>query len=70
MFAVIKTGGKQYKVSENDYLQVEKLDLEVGNKIELPALMYVNGTDTIIGTPMVEGVTVKCEVLQIGRAHV
>ncbi len=68
MFAVIQTGGKQYKVSETDYVKVEKLDVAVGEVIELPVLMYGSEESTTIGTPVVEGVTVKCEVLRQDKA--
>ncbi len=68
MFAVIQTGGKQYKVCENDFVKVEKLNEEVGSVIELPVLMYGAEEGTTVGTPVVEGVTVKCEVLRQDKA--
>ncbi|MFI3166561.1 MAG: 50S ribosomal protein L21 [Bacillota bacterium] len=68
MFAVIQTGGKQYKVAESDYIKVEKLNEEVGTTIELPVLMYTTEEGTTIGAPVVEGVTVKCEVLRQDKA--
>ena len=63
MFAVVKTGGKQYKVSEGDIFQVEKLDHEAGATITLDqVLMVVEGDEVKAGTPFLEGSTVTCEV--------
>lgn len=63
MFAVIKTGGKQYKVKEGDFVSVEKLDLEVGTKFEIPeVLMLESDAGTKIGTPVVEGALVDASV--------
>ena len=55
MYAIIQTGGKQYKVAENDVIQVEKLDLEVGSKLNLEVLMLVNGEKVTTGNPTVAG---------------
>ncbi len=68
MYAVIKTGGKQYKVSEGDYLRVEKLDAEEGATVELDnVLMLGNGDDITVGTPMIEGAHVSATVKSQGR---
>lgn len=66
MFAVIKTGGKQYRVSQGDELNVELLGAEPGDVVELPVLL-VGGDDVKVGTPFVEGATVKAEVVENGR---
>jgi large subunit ribosomal protein L21 len=69
MHAVIKTGGKQYRVKEGDVLRVEKLGLEQGAKIKLDeVLMLSNGEDITIGTPFVKGAKVTAEVMSNGRA--
>ncbi len=69
MYAVIKTGGKQYKVSQGDVLKVEKLDAAPGDEVALSqVLMVVNGDDVTIGNPVVEGASVKARVVEQGRA--
>ncbi len=60
MFAVLKTGGKQYKVSSGDILRVEKLAAEAGEKLQFNDILMVDGT---IGTPLVEGAGVQVEVI-------
>lgn len=69
-FAVIKTGGKQYKVAEGDKIRIEKLpNVESGEAVFDDVLMYVNGSDIKIGTPKVEGVKVTAQVLREGRTR-
>jgi large subunit ribosomal protein L21 len=69
MFAVIKTGGKQYRVAPDDLLKVEKVAGEAGDVIELGQVMAVgNGEDTTIGAPYIEGAVVTAEVVEQGRA--
>lgn len=69
MHAVIKTGGKQYRVKEGDVLRVEKLGLEEGSKFDLSeVLMVSNGEDIKIGAPLLEGAIVTAEVMSNGRA--
>jgi len=64
MYAVIKTGGKQYRVAENDVIRVEKLDAEVGSQVALGEILLVGGGgDVKVGTPTVEGASVKADVL-------
>ncbi len=64
MFAIVKTGGKQYKVSEGDLFCVEKLDAKVGDKIELPEVLLLWDEKKFkLGTPFVEGAKVTCEVI-------
>ncbi|MBL8641711.1 MAG: 50S ribosomal protein L21 [Alphaproteobacteria bacterium] len=70
MFAIIRTGGKQYKVSQDTYLQVEKLDANVGDKIQISeVLMVSDGTSTTVGAPIVNGAVVTAEILEQGRAE-
>ncbi|OFW88345.1 MAG: 50S ribosomal protein L21 [Alphaproteobacteria bacterium RIFCSPHIGHO2_12_FULL_45_9] len=70
MFAIIRTGGKQYKVSQDTYLQVEKLDAEVGAKIQISeVLMVSDGTTTTVGAPIINGAVVTAEILEQGRAE-
>ena len=68
MYAVIVTGGKQYRVSQGDKLRVEKLDAEEGSSVELDrVLMVVNGDDVKIGAPTLDGGKVTAEVKAHGR---
>jgi large subunit ribosomal protein L21 len=60
MFAVLKTGGKQYKVQAGDVLRVEKLDAAAGDKIQFNDILMVG---TTIGVPMVKGAAVQAEVI-------
>ncbi|PTM96112.1 50S ribosomal protein L21 [Mycoplana dimorpha] len=69
MFAVIKTGGKQYRVAANDVVTVEKLSGAAGDRIEfVEVLMVGEGADATIGAPFVEGAVVTAEVVEQGRA--
>lgn len=67
MFAVIRTGGKQYKVAKDDILKVEKLEVEAGDIITLDDVLMLGGETTEIGTPTVAGASVACEVLEQKR---
>ena len=68
MYAVFKTGGKQYRAAEGEWLKIEKLDAEVGSSIEFDeVLMVANGDDIKVGAPMLEGGKVTAEVLEQGR---
>jgi large subunit ribosomal protein L21 len=68
MYAVIKTGGKQYKVAAGDYLKVEKLDGEVGSKVVIDkVLMLADGEEVTIGSPLVAGAKVNATVLSHGK---
>ncbi len=70
-FAVIQTGGKQYKVSVGDVLKVEKIagDFKTGDKISFDKVLLVDtGTDTKIGSPYLSGVTVEALFEEQGRA--
>jgi len=63
-YAIIQTGGKQYRVSEGDVLSVEKLDVEAGQETTFSdVLLVVNGDKINLGTPLVSGASVKAEVV-------
>ncbi len=64
MYAVVKTGGKQYKVSEGNMLKVEKLEGAVGDTIELVEVLMVGGEEVRIGTPLLPGAKVKAQIVQ------
>ncbi len=70
MFAVIKTGGKQYKVSPNQVLRVEKIDAEQGAKIQFDQVLMVGeeAKSATIGAPVVKGALVTAEVIGQTRA--
>ena len=69
MYAVVRTGGKQYKVAPGDVILVEKLDGEAGAEIKLDDILMVNdGTTTVIGSPTVEGAVVTASIIEQGRA--
>jgi large subunit ribosomal protein L21 len=68
MYAVIKTGGKQYRVSEGDTLRVEKLDASAGDSVQFDQVLMVGGGEDVkIGAPLVEGGTVTATIKQHGR---
>ncbi|HET7301084.1 MAG TPA: 50S ribosomal protein L21 [Oleiagrimonas sp.] len=68
MYAVIKTGGKQYRVMQGEYLRVEKLDAEVDGTITFDQVLLVGeGENVTIGAPLVDGATVSAKVLSQGR---
>ncbi len=68
MYAIIETGGKQYKVAEGQMIKVEKLNVEAGDKVTLDqVLMLSNDSGTRIGNPLVEGAQVTAAVLEQGR---
>ena len=71
-FAVIKTGGKQFKVSKGDSIKIEKLSdtAKVGDKVTFEEVLLVdNGKDTTIGTPYIKGAKVEAEIVEIGRTR-
>ena len=67
MYAIVKTGGKQYKVAPNDVFEVEKLDAEVGTQVELDALLVVDDKKVTAGNPVVKNVKVVTEVVAHGK---
>lgn len=64
MFAVLKTGGKQYKVQAGDVLRVEKLAASAGDKIQFNDILMVGGDTVTVGAPMVAGAAVQAEVIE------
>ena len=68
MKAVIVTGGKQYTVSEGDVLYIEKLEAEAEATVNFQVLAVLDGENTKIGAPMVEGASVEAKVLKNGKA--
>ncbi len=63
MFAVLKTGGKQYKVQAGDMLQVEKLAADAGETVQFNEILMLGGDKPVIGAPLVDGAAVQAEVL-------
>ncbi|MFM9420319.1 50S ribosomal protein L21 [Thermus scotoductus] len=68
MFAIVKTGGKQYRVEPGLKLRVEKLEAEPGSEVTLPVLL-LSGEKTVVGAPFVEGAKVVAEVLAHGKGR-
>ncbi len=70
MQAVIKSGGKQYKITEGDVLRVERLDAEEGKSIKISdVLMLIDGDQVTVGKPLVKGASVKAKVQSHGRGR-
>lgn len=69
MYAIIATGGKQYKVQAGDVLEVEKLDAEVKQKVEFIPLIVSDDAKISVGTPEVSGVKVVAEVVEHGKGE-
>ncbi|MEK6662702.1 MAG: 50S ribosomal protein L21 [Pseudomonadota bacterium] len=67
MYAVVKTGGKQYRVSPGEKLKVEQIPADIGSEIVLEVLMVADGDIVTLGTPLVSGTSVKAKVLSHGR---
>ena len=63
MYAIIATGGKQYRVCEGDVIYIEKLDVEVDSTVSFDVLLVGNDGDVKVGTPVVEGVKVEGKVV-------
>ena len=68
MYAVIKTGGKQYKVSEGEVIYIEKLDLAEGSEVEFEVVAGHDGKSFHVGSPLVQSAKVTGKVLKNGRA--
>ncbi|MEX2501440.1 MAG: 50S ribosomal protein L21 [Trueperaceae bacterium] len=68
MYAIVKSGGKQYRVEEGDLVRLEALEEEVGASVDLPVLL-LGGESTQIGTPTVGGAKVQAEVVSHGRGE-
>ena len=68
MYALIATGGKQYKVAEGDIITIEKLGVEAGEKVTFDQVLAVSDNGLKVGNPTVDGATVEASVLREGRA--
>ena len=68
MFAVIETGGKQYKVSQGDVIYVEKLDVDAGDTVTFNEVLLVGGEKVAVGSPFVKGAKVVASVEKQGKA--
>jgi len=69
MCAVVKSGGKQYRVSKGDLLRVEKIEGEVGERVEFPVLLLRDGEEVKVGNPFLEGVKVIGRIARQGRGE-
>ncbi len=63
MYAIIESGGKQYRVAPGDVIEVDKLSAEIGDTVTLDKVLMVHGEQVAIGTPLVEGASVTAKVL-------
>ena len=67
MYAIVEVGGKQYKVEPNKYFKTEKIDANVGDKVELPCLLVADGDKVQIAAAGANKITAVCEVLEFGK---
>jgi large subunit ribosomal protein L21 len=67
MFAVIKTGGKQYRVAEDQVIKVERIKAELGEIVQLGNVLMLGGETTQLGIPIIAGASVAAEVIEQGR---
>ena len=67
MFAVIKTGGKQYKVATNDVIKIEMLEGEAGSTVTFNTVLMIGGESVIVGVPLVAGASVSGEIVEQTR---
>ncbi|MBD3265101.1 50S ribosomal protein L21 [bacterium] len=69
MYAIVRTGGKQYQVAPGDILDVEKLNADIGDTVNLDEVLLLRGDESIqVGTPLVEGTSVKAKVMAHDKA--
>jgi len=68
MYAVIATGGKQYKVAQGDLVKIEKIDGAVGDSVEFDQVLLVAGDEVKVGTPLVASAKVKAQIVEQGKA--
>ncbi len=69
MYAIVETGGKQYRVSEGQTLRVDRIEAEEGSELTLEQVLMVGGEKVAVGTPYVKGAAVKARVVRHGRAR-
>ena len=67
MYAIIETGGKQYKVEQGDFVFVEKLGVEEGETVTFDKVLVVGGDDVKVGAPYVDGASVEASVVKNGK---
>jgi len=67
MYAIVRTGGKQYRVAAGDTLRVERIEAPVGEQVTLDEVLLVGGDETRVGAPRVEGASVVARVVEHGR---
>lgn len=68
MYAIIKTGGKQFRVEEGQDIFVEKLDGEAGDTVTFGEVLFVGGDNTVVGSPFIDGASVEAVIEKQGRA--
>ena len=69
MFAVIRSGGKQYRVDKDEVITVERLDGEVGERLNLEEVLLLGGNPPKAGVPLIAGAAVQAEILEHGRGE-
>ena len=69
MYAVVRTGGKQYRVAKDAVLKVESLVGDVGSKLTLGEVLMLGGDTPKLGAPLVKGASVECEILEHGQGE-
>ena len=69
MYAVVRTGGKQYKVAKDSVLMVESLAGDVGSNLTLGEVLLVGGDTPKLGAPLVSGASIECEILEHGQGE-
>ncbi len=69
MYGVVEIQGHQYRVSEGDVVDVQKLDAEVGATVELDKVLFIGGDAPKVGTPVVEGAKITAEVIRQARSR-
>jgi large subunit ribosomal protein L21 len=69
MYAVVRTGGKQYKVAKDTVLKVESLVGDVGSKLTIGDVLMLGGDSPKIGAPLVKGASIQCEILEHGQGE-
>jgi large subunit ribosomal protein L21 len=69
MYAVVRTGGKQYRVAKDSILKVESLVGDVGSKLTLGEVLMLGGDTLKLGAPLVQGASVECEILEHGQGE-
>ncbi len=69
MYGVVEIKGHQYRVSEGDVVDVQKLDAEVGATVELDKVLFIGGDAPKVGTPVVEGAKITAEVIRQARSR-